>query len=888
MATTNVVQLPPRTIATPSRPMAPPPAPAHHADEDLDDRAVTASRKKSANAKRSQGAPKEKTPDPSKLNPTMPATSPTLADFGFMSPGPASIHVYNDANSRPLFGILRVPEDGGFQRQVIVHGTRHGIERWHLVDSADAKDAIGKAVHGGKVPLYGLDRLLARPDAPVLYMFDEYGADVAQEMLPDHVVVSGANETCLDPLSARAVTIWPDAGEAGTNAAIEAAEAIKKVRYSTGESRGQTLGIDLPDNLPDGWNPAVSDPEQFGIDIASLARNPVPTEQAFRPFVIMPHGYKMSKTGLVFKGDDDVTHQVTKTPFRVVAESDLAENGAAGVILRWQNRGQTVEFVALRGQISARGSSLTKELRENKMLFPESMARLLLDFLGTVEARKFIRTVNTVGWDQGSGWERPLFVMPGGDVVGSGHSEIRFAAPNVNAAKERLKYTPSGTLDEWQEYVAARAAGNSRLVLGICLALTSPLLKVLGSVIEAGGVHIWGGNGLGKSTYSHVLTSVWGDPRKLMTELDGTKTGFENAAELASCIGLFLEELKNDDKGINKEIGRIIYMWANRKGGLRSGPNIALRETKEFDIMFCSTGEYHLKTVIETSGGTYTGGIEARMTSIKAEPDGSGYGLLDTIHDAHTSKAFVDRMKDDCECYHGTAGRHFVARLIEDLTQTGRESIRQWFAESIELFIDDYVPAGADKMIHRVAKRFAVMATVGELALEYGTLPWAKGEAFRGVGACFQSWLDDRGGLGAREDILAVQQVRRFIEQHRFSRFEDVDAARTAIGTDGKEGADCYLSHVRDAVGFRELTRDSDGTEAYSYYVQAEQWKNAVCKGIDSTRAAKAVRDAGALKTGAGRNLTMQKLIPGVGKVRVYVITPAIMRAGDADDDDQE
>ncbi|MFT8921076.1 DUF927 domain-containing protein [Acetobacter sp.] len=901
--TTNIVRLPPRSIAPLSPRLVAPSSAIRIADSYIDESADAApqnSRSSRANRQkpRQEGdlAPDNKKKTKKKtekqtsplggITLTPPASVPTLADFDFMSPAPTSIHIYNSERGRPMFAFLRVPDNGGFQRVLVVHGIRQNNERWHLVDDASSAGMLSQVSPENGIPLYRLDKLTERSGAQVIVMFDEIAADIVCDALTsagltNFVVVSTMPETNLAPLSAREVMIWPNAGESGAQEALDVTKNLKNIRYEAGDGQGSTLGIDLPDNLPDGWNPSVSDPESAGIDIASIVQSPAPPEKAFRPYVIMPSGYKMTKTGLTFE-DDDGQYQVTNTPFSVVAECDLSENGQAGLVLRWLNRGQTIEYVVQRGQISAKGSNLSKELRENRLLFPEKMTRSLLDFLGTVEARKFIRTVNVVGWDRSSGWDRPLFVMPSGDVLGgAGNAEIRFASPLVNTAKERLKYATSGTLQEWQEHIASRASANSRLILGICLALTSPLLKILGSAIEAGGVHIWGGNGLGKSTYSNVMTSVWGDPSKLMIEIDGTKTGFENAAELASCIGLCLEELKTDEKGINKEIGRIIYMWANRKGGLRSGPNIALRDTKEFDIMFCSTGEYHLKTVIEMSGGTYTGGIEARMTSIKAEPEGSCYGLLDTIHDAESSEAFVDRMKADCERYHGTAGRHFVTKLIEGISENGKADIRGWFSKSVEAFIKANVPSGADKMIHRVAKRFAIFASIGELARGYGTLPWSEGEAFDGVGACFQSWLDDRGGLGSREDILAVQQVRKFISLHRFSRFEDIVAARTAMG-----GADCYLSTVRDRVGYREAVKTDDGDDAYVYYVTMEGWQE-ICKGIDPARAAKAVHAIGALQAPQhGRGLTTQKRLPGDGKTRVYVVTPEILTAGDALDDD--
>jgi putative DNA primase/helicase len=39
-------------------------------------------------------------------------------------------------------------------------------------------------------PLYGLDRLAARPDAPVIVTEGETAADAAAELLPDHVAIT--------------------------------------------------------------------------------------------------------------------------------------------------------------------------------------------------------------------------------------------------------------------------------------------------------------------------------------------------------------------------------------------------------------------------------------------------------------------------------------------------------------------------------------------------------------------------------------------------------------------------------------------------------------------------------------------------------------------------
>jgi putative DNA primase/helicase len=83
-------------------------------------------------------------------------------------------------------------------------------------------------------PLYGLDRLAARPEAAVLITEGEKASDAGGALLPDLVAIAssgGANSAGRadwSPLAGREVIIWPDADLAGAGYANAAAGAIKK------------------------------------------------------------------------------------------------------------------------------------------------------------------------------------------------------------------------------------------------------------------------------------------------------------------------------------------------------------------------------------------------------------------------------------------------------------------------------------------------------------------------------------------------------------------------------------------------------------------------------------------------------------------------------------
>ena len=107
-------------------------------------------------------------------------------------------------------------------------------------------------------PLYGLDRLAARPGAQVLICEGEKATDAATRLFPGMVAVcwsGGANAYALTdwtPLKGRKVVLWPDADEPGRVAMLKLSVLLAKVGAS--EIKGiNTEGYD------NGWDAADSD-----------------------------------------------------------------------------------------------------------------------------------------------------------------------------------------------------------------------------------------------------------------------------------------------------------------------------------------------------------------------------------------------------------------------------------------------------------------------------------------------------------------------------------------------------------------------------------------------------------------------------------------------------
>ena len=124
-------------------------------------------------------------------------------------------------------------------------------------------------------PLFNLNRLAARPDAPVLVVEGEKCVRAAEKVFPDWVVVTsmgGANAAAKSdwaPLQNRQVVIWPDADEAGRTYANDVASILHGLgvsdirvvdantlasRTPDGTTREPPLGWDVADAVEEGWN----------------------------------------------------------------------------------------------------------------------------------------------------------------------------------------------------------------------------------------------------------------------------------------------------------------------------------------------------------------------------------------------------------------------------------------------------------------------------------------------------------------------------------------------------------------------------------------------------------------------------------------------------------
>lgn len=119
---------------------------------------------------------------------------------------------------------------------------------------------------GDPRPLYGLEKLDALPDAPLLVVEGEKVANAARAQFPDYVTVTspgGSNAAAKadwTPLKGRRVIIWPDADDPGRKYANDVARLV-------GQAGAVSVAVvHVPASWPTGWDLADRLPEGVAAD----------------------------------------------------------------------------------------------------------------------------------------------------------------------------------------------------------------------------------------------------------------------------------------------------------------------------------------------------------------------------------------------------------------------------------------------------------------------------------------------------------------------------------------------------------------------------------------------------------------------------------------------
>jgi hypothetical protein len=492
-------------------------------------------------------------------------------------------------------------------------------------------------------PLYNLDQLTVRPNAPVIVCEGEPPADAAGELFRDHVVVTscgGARAAKLSdwtPLAGRSVKIWRDNDRPGEDYARDVAEILSELECDVAIVEVTALvaidgGAREADFDPDGWDAA--DAVKQWKDVSALRETVLKLTKPFDPApAFVSFGpYTMRATGLTVerwngKARRTEIHGVA-APFEVRGLCRDPHGDRWGKVLRWRD-GDGLEHARFVTDAALQGdpSLLCASLADGGLRIDRTHQREFARYLSQVEVKRRATVVPQTGWHEIGG--RAVFVLPGGTIGPRGRESVMLENATPHG------YGVRGTLDEWRDSVAKLAQGHLLAMLAISAALSGPLLYL--TRLEGGGVHLFGPSSTGKSTLLRMAASVWGPPG-FVRSWRATANGLEGAATIANDTILILDELGQVEV---RELAAAPYLLSNGVGKARAARDGSLRDSKTWRVQFFSSGEIPVDAkLIEEKGRKPRAGQLIRMLNVPASracgvfdddgPDGDAASLAKT------------------------------------------------------------------------------------------------------------------------------------------------------------------------------------------------------------------------------------------------------------------
>ncbi|MEM6550488.1 MAG: DUF927 domain-containing protein [Pseudomonadota bacterium] len=557
----------------------------------------------------------------------------------------------------------------------------------------------------------------------------------------------------------------------------------------------------------------------------------------------MPSGFDLRSNG-VWRTAEDAPDIWVCAALRVVAMARTERGDGWGRLIEFFDDDGRAQRIAIPARMFAGEGVGVRELLLDRGLQIASTRKgraYLLDLLQQWCPKARATSTERLGWTDAS---CTSFALGDGRVIGDAQVVFQSEA-GPGAAMEMHE---KGTVADWRDTVGAACRGNLLLTTSVSLALTAPLLEMLG--LEGGGLHLRGASSAGKSTVLRVATSVWGS-RGLMSTWRATANGLEGVA--ATCNGtlLALDELGEVEPA---EAGKAAYMLCNGIGKTRSTrAGGGARPSVRWRTCVLSSGEISVADKMAEAGKRAKAGQEVRLLDIAA--DDRQFGAFDELHGQQGGAAFAEHLDRVSSEHYGTVGPAFVRALLDQTIAVASQTAGQLINAFRERASAEF---GDDGQTSRAARRFALIAAAGEMATAFGLTGWKEGEAADAAIEVMRVWLRGRGGSGPGEAKEAIERTRKFLIEHGASRFEQLP----------DEGCSAPQRAVHHRAGW------SDGDV---YYIAADVWRSEVHSGSDHQHAAKHVLAAGYIHEREGDRLTTKLGRSVRGRPRAYAISSAIL-----------
>lgn len=445
------------------------------------------------------------------------------------------------------------------------------------------------------------------------------------------------------------------------------------------------------------------------------------------------------------------------SPLTIEAITSSITGDDYGSLLKFKNiNGDWCKWAMPRRMLKSRGGEeLLGELLDKGFRYHPKKRNDVVDYIMSTIPSNRITAATRVGWHT-----RESFVLPN-QVIGK--SNVVFQAEVAMDSE----FTQAGAIIGWNENIGQFCPGNVPLMLSICAVLAGPLLNLINRQ-QGGAIHLVGDSSIGKSTAAVVATSIWGST-DLLRSWSATANGLEGIAVTRNDTCLILDEISEAHP---EEICKIVYVLLNGQGKQRASQKGTARKIHRWRTFAISTGEQTLSGKMSEIGKRPQVGQEVRLLSIPVKFE---HGIFSNLHGFETGRHLSDHLKESCTQHHGHVGPAFITHLINekrylpDLYHKITQTLSKNLTRNIE---------------QRAASTFSVMALAGELAIEYGLLPWKEESALTAIMVAFNRWRESQDE-DRTEDERILQSVRNFIVKHGDSRFSETNDDKSVINRAG-------------------------------------------------------------------------------------------------------
>lgn len=548
----------------------------------------------------------------------------------------------------------------------------------------------------------------------------------------------------------------------------------------------------------------------------------------------IPAGFELSDNGLFCI--DKKTQELTRISNYIKVIAFTKSDDEASRLIEFRDYKGNIQTIVIKSSMFTKdGEQIRISLLKKGFIFAGTLfsKRKLMEYISSSVPTKEITLVSKTGFLNN------VYIRPG-HVIGVAKEIV------LDTAIRDESYVVSGTLQEWNDNVARWCVGNSRLIFAISTGFASLLLKPCS--MPNFGFHFVGNSSSGKTTCLNIAASMFGTPDYVST-WKSTDNAMENIAFRRNDSLLILDELSEISPS---KAGDVAYMLANGQGKKRMDKNCNTRETMSWRLIFLSSGEVDLTSHMAEDSRTSKAGQKVRLLNIAAKASKDSFGIFENLMGFQDGAEFSNYLRNKASKYYGTPSIAFIEKVLKD-----SHEIRREFQSEFQRLKAKYLPAKAEGQDLRAFEKFMFVGFAGELAIKYGIVCWQPGTAYSAAVACFNSWLEDKDGVGDDEPRQILENAKSFFELHGHSRFFDLDGFKD--------------QKISNMAGYKSIYKD-----AVTFFVSPSVFKNEICRGFPRKTVIQLLIEKGFLLKDHNGEYRQQKWTPD-GPKKVYVISGKIL-----------